>query len=1201
MLKINCRSLCANLAAVALAFATLTSRAASGSWNVDADGSWSTAGNWLGNVIADGPGSTAYFTNAITGVHIVTVDSARTNANLVFDNANAALNSGGWILSGSGLTLSNSLATPVITVSNINELVPGLDATNDVIISSVITSPQGFVKNGPGTVTLNGANVLGSSAQINEGIVAIGNASALGSGNRPVNFNGGGVRFWTGGPTYANTNIVVTTATLISSNGNYDAVNGPWFGSGTILIHSTGRLTPGNGANTTFAGFTGTIDLTDSTSANETRFNLGSGATPYNLVGVTLNAGTNAGRFDFRPTVAPARVMIGALMGGPASRLQSSENAGGTSLFWEIGYLNTSTLFEGVIANRNNTADRVGHLVKVGTGRLTLTGTSTYTGNTIVSNGVLALSNNAALTITTNITVHSPGTLDVSGLVTPFTLNADTKVLAGSGVVTGNVAITTGTISPGFGAGSVATFTFTNDLSIDGTLLTTTNAFEIGTGVNDRIAIGGNLTLAGTVVVKLTPTGPSIPNGTYNIYSWSGNLTGDLSNLVLTYAPQPGTITLGTNLVTKTIFVQVSGAASSDLTWRGDGVANDWDVNATANWRTTGGAATVFNNGDNVTFNDTGSNNVPVNLPGTVNPGVVLITNVAKNYELASTSGGKISGAAVITKRGSGIAILSTDNDNNGLTTILGGVLQIGNGGSSGTLGSGGVTNAGTLVFNRDVAANNGVITGPGSVIQTGSGALTLSGVNTYSGNTVVSNGTLNIGGANALGSGTLVLAGGTASAGAVAIPNALNVIGNSTINNTAGEIQWTSASVSGSSGVTLGLSGVQMRFSSGSFTLDSAIDLQGTFILRSYNPTGTQTFNGVISGSGTYQRRWPDSNVANDGATVFNGANTYTGDTLLREGSIGFGISSVSSVPPTVDSGPIGTGTLRQDNATYTAVFASGAARTVGNPIILNSGGQAFIIKGALDLTLSGTVDLGGASKTIQADNTAKSILSGDISNGSLVKTGAGALYINGNNNATDTTVQAGTLGGTGTFSGPVTVQSGATLAPGASIGTLTINSDLTIGGNLAIEVNKSVSPSNDVVTVTGVLTNSGTGTLTVANLGPALAVGNKFTLFSQPVLNGGAITVTGAGATWSNNLAVDGSITVASIGGQPTLNFAKVGNNLQFTWTGSYKLQAQTNTLNTGLSGNWGDYPGGGSSPVNVPIDTTKGAVFFRLVTAP
>jgi hypothetical protein len=65
------------------------------------------------------------------------------------------------------------------------------------------------------------------------------------------------------------------------------------------------------------------------------------------------------------------------------------------------------------------------------------------------------------------------------------------------------------------------------------------------------------------------------------------------------------------------------------------------------------------------------------------------------------------------------------------------------------------------------------------------------------------------------------------------------------------------------------------------------------------------------------------------------------------------------------------------------------------------------------------------------------------------------------------------------------------------------------------------------------------------------------------------------------------------------PTLNYAVTGGGagINFSWTGSFKLQAQTNNLSTGLSGAWSDYPGGGTSPVAVPVDPAQGTVFFRL----
>ena len=52
----------------------------------------------------------------------------------------------------------------------------------------------------------------------------------------------------------------------------------------------------------------------------------------------------------------------------------------------------------------------------------------------------------------------------------------------------------------------------------------------------------------------------------------------------------------------------------------------------------------------------------------------------------------------------------------------------------------------------------------------------------------------------------------------------------------------------------------------------------------------------------------------------------------------------------------------------------------------------------------------------------------------------------------------------------------------------------------------------SQDVVSVAGFLSNTGNGTVTVNNAGPALSVGDRFVLFSQPVTGG----PTGSGERW-------------------------------------------------------------------------------------
>ena len=59
-------------------------------------------------------------------------------------------------------------------------------------------------------------------------------------------------------------------------------------------------------------------------------------------------------------------------------------------------------------------------------------------------------------------------------------------------------------------------------------------------------------------------------------------------------------------------------------------------------------------------------------------------------------------------------------------------------------------------------------------------------------------------------------------------------------------------------------------------------------------------------------------------------------------------------------------------------------------------------------------------------------------------------------------------------------------------------------------------------------------------------------------------------------------------------SLQYNYAAGVLTLSWSGSSHLQAQTNSLGAGLSGNWANYPGGGSSPVLVPVNKTAGAVF-------
>lgn len=121
--------------------------------------------------------------------------------------------------------------------------------------------------------------------------------------------------------------------------------------------------------------------------------------------------------------------------------------------------------------------------------------------------------------------------------------------------------------------------------------------------------------------------------------------------------------------------------------------------------------------------------------------GAALLVNRSDNVLL----NGNISGDGRVEQNGSGVAVLAGNNSWTGGTTISSGTLQIGNGGTSGSV-SGDIDNQGTLQFNRSdslTVSNN--ISGSGDVVQAGSGTLILQGDQRYSGATRVQNGTLQL------------------------------------------------------------------------------------------------------------------------------------------------------------------------------------------------------------------------------------------------------------------------------------------------------------------------------------------------------------------------------------------------------------------------------------------------------------------------
>ena len=571
-----------------------------------------------------------------------------------------------------------------------------------------------------------------------------------------------------------------------------------------------------------------------------------------------------------------------------------------------------------------------------------------------------------------------------------------------------------------------------------------------------------------------------------------------------------------------------------DLVWLGT-PSNTWDIGTTANWsNTVSSALSVFNQGDNVTLDDNALDTSLTVADLHLAPGVITF-NASGTMTIGGT--GDISGpnSSLVVNGPTLSSILEIQNPNSfaGGTTINDGWLIIG---KNESVGTGTITMAGTGLSVLEVQPKGGANVG-------------IPGVNVIEDSIV-----------------QFDQGGGGGYAGAFLGP----------ITGTAGKTL--RVFMSG------GTPGDNIRVWNDNFACDANINLDiSSANFAPYNTGGFQTYNGVISGSGTLFTR-----VFGGGRLILNGANTYIGGTRFSAGTTGIGIDSVGT-DSGVTSGALGTGAVTVEG--NVGIFSSGGAHTVGNSVVYTASGGALTFTDTNVLTMSGSFDLGSGGissavdRTISADAGAKGVISGTISDTSglgcgLVKDGDGTVLLNGvNTYSGTTTVSGGALGGTGTIAGSVVVDAGGSLAPGASVGTLTIGGDLTVNGNLAIDVDKSLSPgqSNDVVSLSGSFATAG-GSIVVNNLGPALTVGDKFYPFGGAIVSdAGAMSVTGAGMTWANAIGTDGSITVTGVvpSASPTIGTISFsGGNLIITGTngpttGNYVVLG-TNVITAPVS-NW------------------------------
>jgi fibronectin-binding autotransporter adhesin len=825
-------------------------------------------------------------------------------------------------------------------------------------------------------------------------------------------------------------------------------------------------------------------------------------------------------------------------------------------------------------------------LIKTGSGTLTLDAADTYTGDTTISNGTLALGASGSLNNSGQVIVGSGTTFDVSQAA-GYTVPA-AKALSGLGTVLGDASFAaTSKLTPGINP-TKGTLTFSNNMVLTGTECTFDLIANPASVSNDLVRVVGDLNISGGGnTVEIIGAGPA--GSVHPLFKY-GTLNGSLANLSLASGPAAiGYLTNITSVSPNMIAYVVTKTVHSptNVIWLGNVANNVWDSLTTTNWLVNG-SLDYFINGDLAVFNGTGQANSNVLINSPVTP-VSTMVDSAGDYVFSGSAG--IGGLGGITKTNAGKLTIQNDNGFTGGFNFNGGTVSVATLadiftasplGHSGTLAFNGgaleYTGASTawtrgLVFtgagaisipgSTETLALDGQLTGTGGLTKVGNGTLVLNNpANSFAGGTLVSAGVLTINTNGAVGTNVITLNGGLLAIGGAKPGNTVDVQTPSIIRGGNG------GGLTGISGLT-GDSDVTFEITTGVF------DLIGNML--SYSNTVT------LSNAGGATFRF-NGTAGSSLATFDLGEGPM--DLFIRNSQLNPNFGALKGGVNTTLSGR---GTGDNNGPTTLHIGANGLSTTFDGVIRDGSGGAASLT--SIVKTGAGKLTLTGAS-TYTGTTT--------VSNGILQVDGSLAATTN------NVIVDGGTLSGNGAIANTVTVNAGGNLAPGASIGTLTISGDLNLGGTLTVEVNTTNAQTADLVT--GVITNTFGGTLAIVNLGPTPTVSDTFQLFSAGTYQGTFASINppsaGPGLIWdTSTLATDGILRVAVGSVAPTatnITFTKIsGSQVVLNWPAGqgWKLQTQTNALSVGLKTNWVEVVGA-TPPYTNTVSPATAATFFRLV---
>jgi len=786
-------------------------------------------------------------------------------------------------------------------------------------------------KDGPGTLTLAGANTYIGGTSIFAGTLAlsgVGSIGSIASSNSLTIYNGATFDISGATPTTFTASDFSTLVTAIAVSNLSDGSASPDgssrinLGSNTLYIYQTnlgvfsgvirdGGIKGGAGGSLFLDGG-GILVLAGA--------NTYTGGT--SIFGGSTLALSGAGSIASSSSLTIYNTSIFDISGAtPIVAVNNLQDGKGTTVDSSAIYLGGNTLyvnqtinatFSGVIQDGGLSFGSPGSLYKDGTGTLTLAGDSTYTGATTVNAGTLSVT--GSLGALSNVTVNNGGTL------------------AGTGTIGGNVAVSIGggTLAPGAGTlslGSGSTPTLTpQTLSIGGSL-TLSSASNYVTTINGSnyttTSVGGLATLAGTITISGSANTAISDYIVLSAGSLSGtfsniNVTGNFGNNLPTISYVSSDVVL--NLVAGTLWQGSTGANGTDwgtaANWQGgalptavaafDNTAKTTTVaiGASSTESETVGAMLFNADAPAFTFNishTTGSltlngygivNESTTTTPTFNNSGTFSFQNSASagNAIINTLSGGltafynnSTGGSAAFNTSSGGTLDFSASTGPNGTGNVSAGAI---NNGASGAgviyLGTNELTvSSGNFSGVISACGTNGKLclaypgSGPaitgGSLVKIGTGTLTLSGANTYSGGTELSGGTIAVGASSTPTSGTVTS----------------GPLGTGTLTFDGGTLQ-----------------------AAGKFTIANAATVNSAGTIDSNG--NIFTYSGAIGGTGTGGLTIESSTGA--GTVILSNTNGYTGPTTINSGTLEVDGTLTNSLV-TVNSGVLsGTGTIVQN-----------------------------------------------------------------------------------------------------------------------------------------------------------------------------------------------------------------------------------------------------------------------------------------------